>query len=83
MHYVLACYLIQVLETDNVNSKALFRRGQAYTSLNEFKLGLKDLFQVFEMCPGDKAILQEIKKVKKMENFYLKSEKTTFQKMFH
>lgn len=82
MHYVLTHYLIQVLETDNMNSKALFRRGQAYTSLNEYKLGLKDFSQVFEMCP-DKTILQEIKKIKKMENFYLKLEKTTCQKMFH
>ncbi|KYN00494.1 PREDICTED: peptidyl-prolyl cis-trans isomerase D [Cyphomyrmex costatus] len=72
----------EVLVTDNMNSKALFRRGQAYTSLNEYKLGLKDLFQVFHLCP-DKAILQEIKKVKKMENFYLELEKTTYQRMFH
>ncbi|XP_018301457.1 peptidyl-prolyl cis-trans isomerase D [Mycetomoellerius zeteki] len=72
----------EVLETDNTNSKALFRRGQAYTSLNEYKLGLKDLFQVFQLCP-DKTILKEIKKVKKMENFYLELEKTTYQRMFH
>ncbi|XP_011684552.1 PREDICTED: peptidyl-prolyl cis-trans isomerase D isoform X2 [Wasmannia auropunctata] len=52
----------EVLEIDDTNEKALFRRGQAYTSMNEYKLGLKDFFQVFELCP-DKAILQEIKKM--------------------
>lgn len=65
-----------------MNSKALFRRGQAYTSLSEYKLGLKDFFQVLETSP-DKFVLQEIKKVKKMQNFYLEIEKTTYQKMFH
>lgn len=82
LQYASTRYLIQVLETDNTNGKALFRRGQAYSFLNEYKLGLKDFSQAFELCP-DKVILQEIKKVKKMENFYLKLEKTTYQKMFH
>lgn len=82
LHYALIRYLIQVLQADNMNSKALFRRGQAYTFLNEYKLGLKDFCQVFELCPS-KTVLQEIKKVKKMDNFYLKLEKTACQKMFH
>lgn len=67
---------------DNMNAKALFRRGQAYVFLKEYKLGLKDFSQVFQMYP-DTAILEEIKKVKKMENFYLQLEKTMCQKMFH
>ncbi|TGZ46849.1 peptidyl-prolyl cis-trans isomerase D isoform X1 [Temnothorax longispinosus] len=72
----------EVLETDNMNSKALFRRGQAYTSLKEYKLGLDDLHQVFKMCP-DRVIELQIDKVKKMEKSYSKLEKTTYQKMFH
>ncbi|XP_071560065.1 peptidyl-prolyl cis-trans isomerase D isoform X3 [Temnothorax nylanderi] len=72
----------EVLETDNMNTKALFRRGQAYTSLNEYKLGLDDLHQVFKMCP-DRVIELQIDKVKKMEKSYSKLEKTTYQKMFH
>ncbi|XP_071560057.1 peptidyl-prolyl cis-trans isomerase D isoform X2 [Temnothorax nylanderi] len=55
----------EVLETDNMNTKALFRRGQAYTSLNEYKLGLDDLHQVFKMCP-DRVIELQIDKIIKV-----------------
>lgn len=73
----------EVLETDNTNGKALFRRGQAYSGLNEYKLGIADLERAFEMYPNDKDIAREIRKLKKMENSYLEFEKTTCQKMFH
>lgn len=71
------------METDNTNGKALFRRGQAYAGLNEYKLGIADLERALEMYPNDKDITQEIKKVKKMNKSYLEFEKTTCQKMFH
>ncbi|XP_011629445.2 LOW QUALITY PROTEIN: peptidyl-prolyl cis-trans isomerase D, partial [Pogonomyrmex barbatus] len=71
----------EVLQMDNTNGKAFFRRAQAYIHLNEYKLGLKDLLQAFDLCPDNKAILQEIKKVKQMENSYLKFEKITYRKM--
>ncbi|XP_070150287.1 peptidyl-prolyl cis-trans isomerase D isoform X1 [Polyergus mexicanus] len=73
----------KVLETDNTNGKALFRRGQAYTSLNEYKLGIADLERALEMYPNDKDITREIKKVKKMDKSYLDFEKAICQKMFH
>ncbi|XP_071643234.1 peptidyl-prolyl cis-trans isomerase D isoform X2 [Temnothorax longispinosus] len=59
----------EVLETDNMNSKALFRRGQAYTSLKEYKLGLDDLHQVFKMCP-DRVIELQIDKMIKLCKLY-------------
>ncbi|KMQ95238.1 peptidyl-prolyl cis-trans isomerase d-like protein [Lasius niger] len=76
----------EVLETDNTNGKALFRRGQAYTGLSEYKLGITDLERAFEMCPDKDTqdnIAKEIRKVKKMENSYLEFEKIICQKMFH
>lgn len=75
--------MIQVLKTDITNGKALFRRGQAYAGLNEYKLGIEDLERAFEMYPNDKDIIREIKKVKKMNKSYLEFEKTSCQKMFH
>ncbi|GAB1863458.1 40 kDa peptidyl-prolyl cis-trans isomerase [Camponotus japonicus] len=73
----------EVLETDNTNGKALFRRGQAYSGLNEYKLGIADLERAFEIYPNDKDITREIKRIKKLKNSYLEFEKTTCQKMFH
>lgn len=81
--------LIQVLEQyqgmDNTKAgKALFRRGQAYSGLNEYNLGMEDLERAFKICPNDKdIIIREIKKIKKLKNSYLEFEKTTCQKMFH
>lgn len=68
---------------DSTNSKALFRRGQAYVNLSEFKLGLADLQQALETCPNNKDIIREISKLKEMENSYLEIEKATCQKMFN
>ncbi|KYN34857.1 Peptidyl-prolyl cis-trans isomerase D [Trachymyrmex septentrionalis] len=74
----------EVLETDNINSKALFRRAQAYTSLNEYPLALKDLHQASDLCPDTRTLIsKEIKKVKEMGKVYLELEKTTYQRMFH
>lgn len=67
---------------DKANSKAYFRRGQAYIGLNEYELGLKDLQQALLECPSNKDILQEIHKVKKIKNSYLEIEKATYQRMF-
>ncbi|XP_032663670.1 peptidyl-prolyl cis-trans isomerase D isoform X2 [Odontomachus brunneus] len=71
-----------VLELDKANSKALFRRGQAYIGINEYGLGLADLQQALLECPNNKDIIQEINKVKKIINSYLITEKATCQRMF-
>lgn len=76
------CNLIQVLDLDKTNSKALFRRGQAYVGLTEYESGLTDLQQALLHCPNNKDIIQEINKVKKIKDSYLVTEKAVCQRMF-
>ncbi|XP_014487537.1 PREDICTED: peptidyl-prolyl cis-trans isomerase D isoform X2 [Dinoponera quadriceps] len=72
----------EVLKLDRANSKALFRRGQAYIGMNEYELGLADLQQALLECPNNKDIIQEINKIKKIMNSYLIREKASCQRMF-
>ncbi|XP_076641497.1 cyclophilin 40 [Halictus rubicundus] len=72
----------EVLQIDKNNSKALFRRSQAYMGLNEYDLGLKDLKQALQGAPNNKDILAEMEKVKKVMNSYLVIEKASCQRMF-
>ncbi|XP_076176310.1 cyclophilin 40 isoform X1 [Ptiloglossa arizonensis] len=72
----------EVLQLDKNNSKALFRRSQAYMGLNEYDLGLGDLKRALLISPNNKDILMEIEKVKKVMNSYLAIEKASCQRMF-
>ncbi|XP_024944752.1 peptidyl-prolyl cis-trans isomerase D isoform X2 [Cephus cinctus] len=72
----------EVLQMDKSNSKALFRRGQAYMGLNEYNLGLEDLKRADRECPNNKDIQAEISKVQKIIRTYLAVEKETCQRMF-
>ncbi|XP_031839609.1 cyclophilin 40 isoform X2 [Nomia melanderi] len=73
---------LMVLQMDKNNSKALFRRSQAYMGLNEYDFGLRDLKQALLGSPNNKDILMEIEKVKKIMNTYLAIEKASCQRMF-
>ncbi|XP_053975182.1 peptidyl-prolyl cis-trans isomerase D [Hylaeus anthracinus] len=72
----------EVLQLDKNNSKALFRRSQAYMGLNEYDLGLRDLKRASSISPNNKDILIEIEKVKKVMSSYLAIEKASCQRMF-
>lgn len=72
----------KVLALDKNNSKALFRRGQAYMGLNEYELGLADLRNASQGNPKNKNILKEIEKVKKVMQSYLVLEKARCKRMF-
>lgn len=72
----------RVLAADESNCKALFRRGQAYTGMNEYELGLADFQKCIEENPANKDILKEIEKVNKEKQSYLQFEKATCQRMF-
>lgn len=72
----------EVLQINQNNSKALFRRSQAYMGLNEYDLGLADLQQALLESPNNKDILLEIDKVKRVMNSYLVIERASCQKMF-
>ncbi|XP_034170813.1 cyclophilin 40 isoform X1 [Osmia lignaria lignaria] len=72
----------EVLQINKNNSKALFRRSQAYMGLNEYDLGLADLKQALLESPNNKDILQEMDKVKNVMKKYLAIERASCQRMF-
>ena len=45
---------MQVLETDSVNVKALFRRAQAYSALMDLDLAEQDLKKVLDIDPDNR-----------------------------
>nr|NP_001381134.1 peptidyl-prolyl cis-trans isomerase D [Nasonia vitripennis] len=72
----------QVLAVEPNNSKALFRRGQAYIGLNDYELALTDLKRANECSPSNKNILKEIDKVKQVMKSYLALEREQCKRMF-
>ena len=71
-----------VLEIQETNSKAIFRRGQALLGMNDFDAALKDLQKVRELQPEDKGVLNEIARAKKAKLEMVKKEKQLYSKMF-
>ncbi|CAG5102164.1 Similar to Ppid: Peptidyl-prolyl cis-trans isomerase D (Mus musculus) [Cotesia congregata] len=71
-----------VLSEDKTNTKALFRRSQAYIGLNDYETGLADLKQLQCIDPDNPEISREIDKVNKSITSYLNHEKQTFKRMF-
>ncbi|XP_070521316.1 peptidyl-prolyl cis-trans isomerase D isoform X2 [Cardiocondyla obscurior] len=71
----------EALTVNNMSSKALFRRGQAYACTNEYTLGLRDFNQAYEIS-GNKTILEKIDTLKKKQTAYVNEEKKACQKMF-
>lgn len=72
----------KVLEIQEGNVKALFRRGQCYLGKRDYDLALADFNQAKTLAPSDKGILNEIAKVKKAKLKYAQKEKKMFSKMF-
>eukprot|EP01065_Artemidia_motanka_P052002 TRINITY_DN9289_c0_g1_i1.p1 TRINITY_DN9289_c0_g1~~TRINITY_DN9289_c0_g1_i1.p1 ORF type:complete len:726 (+),score=329.10 TRINITY_DN9289_c0_g1_i1:120-2297(+) len=70
------------LEYDSGSAKALFRRGQAQRSMNNFQSAREDLLRAKELSGGDKAILKEIDALDKQEEQHKKKEKAMYSKMF-
>ena len=71
-----------MLEIDESNKKALFRRGQARFGMKDYDLALKDLNVVSKMEPTDKAVANELVKVKKAKQIHVEKEKSMYGKMF-
>ena len=72
----------QVLFIEENNTKALFRRGQAYVGLNEYELGLEDLKRSLNQDPNNKEIAKEIDKLNKTMKSYLAVERAACKRMF-
>ncbi|XP_046853166.1 peptidyl-prolyl cis-trans isomerase D-like [Xenia sp. Carnegie-2017] len=73
----------EVIENfDESNVKALFRRGQAYTSLRNFDKAMADLQNAAKLAPADKGIRNALVKVKSQIKDQKEREKQMYSKMF-
>ena len=71
-----------VLEVQETNSKAIFRRGQALLGMKDFDAALQDLQKARELQPEDKGVLNEIARAKKAKLDMVQKEKQLYAKMF-
>ncbi|XP_043113195.1 peptidyl-prolyl cis-trans isomerase D [Puntigrus tetrazona] len=72
----------EALELNQTNTKALFRRAQAWQGLKEFSKAMIDLKKAQEIAPDDKAIGNEMLKVKQQVKEEKEKEKKIYAKMF-
>uniref|UniRef100_A0A8C1IV06 peptidylprolyl isomerase n=1 Tax=Cyprinus carpio TaxID=7962 RepID=A0A8C1IV06_CYPCA len=72
----------EALELNQTNTKALFRRAQAWQGLKEFNKAMGDLKKAQEIAPDDKAIGNEMLKLKQQVKEEKEKEKKIYAKMF-
>lgn len=72
----------KVIEVDEENVKALFRRGQCHLGKRDYDWALIDLNKARQLEPNDKGILNEIAKTKKAKMEYAKKERAMYSKLF-
>lgn len=72
----------EALELDQANTKALFRRAQAWQGLKEFSKAMVDLKKAQGIAPEDKAISNEMKRVQLKVQEEKEREKKIYAKMF-
>jgi len=72
----------EVLELNQSNTKALFRRAQGWQGLKEFSKAMTDLKKAQEIAPEDKAIGNEMKRVQLKVKEEKEKEKKIYSKMF-
>ncbi|XP_077387918.1 peptidyl-prolyl cis-trans isomerase D [Festucalex cinctus] len=72
----------EALELDKGNTKALFRRAQAWQGLKEYSQAMSDLKAAQGIAPEDKAISNEMKRVQLQVQQEKEREKKIYAKMF-
>lgn len=72
----------EALDLNQTNTKALFRRAQAWQGLKEFNKAMIDLKKAHEIAPDDKAIGNEMLKLKQQVKEEKEKEKKIYAKMF-
>ncbi|XP_018591505.1 peptidyl-prolyl cis-trans isomerase D [Scleropages formosus] len=72
----------QALDLNPSNTKALYRRAQAWQGMKEYDQAMADLKKAQEISPADKAIGNEMLKVKQKVKEEKEREKKTYAKMF-
>ncbi|XP_074530060.1 peptidyl-prolyl cis-trans isomerase D [Halichoeres trimaculatus] len=72
----------EALELDPANTKALFRRAQAWQGLKDYSQAMADLRKAQGVAPEDKAITNEVKRVQLKIQEEKEKEKKIYAKMF-
>ncbi|XP_039965166.1 peptidyl-prolyl cis-trans isomerase D-like [Bactrocera tryoni] len=64
------------------HAKAYYRRGQANIGLKEYECAIADLNHANEITPGDKCILSELARAKRLLSNYNQSQKKAMKNLF-
>lgn len=74
--------LTEVLRLDAQNTKALYRRAQAYIKMKDFEEASNDLQSALKVNPEDKAVKSEMANVKNLISQKKKKDKEIYSKLF-
>jgi len=74
--------LTEVLVLDDVNTKALYRRAQAYIQMKDYEEANDDLDSALKISPDDKAIQREKTNVRTLIAQKKKRDKEIYSKLF-
>jgi len=72
----------KALDIDSSNIKALFRKGQAHSRMNEFEKAKSDFLEAIQRAPENKEVKQELEILKKKMAAYKQQEKQMFAGLF-
>jgi len=72
----------KALDIDSSNIKALFRKGQAHSRMNEFEKAKTDFLEAIKLSPENKEVKQELEILKKKMTAYKQQEKQMFAGLF-
>lgn len=72
----------EALAINQSNTKALYRRAQAWQAKKDYDQALNDLKKALDITPEDKAVNNEILRVKQKKKELKEKEKATYAKMF-
>ncbi|OQR67250.1 peptidyl-prolyl cis-trans isomerase FKBP4-like, partial [Tropilaelaps mercedesae] len=72
----------EILAIDEKNVKALFRRGQARLTINEFDTAMADFNSCLKVEPENKAALSQLQLAKAKQRAQLEKEKKMYKAMF-
>ncbi|XP_078262730.1 peptidyl-prolyl cis-trans isomerase D [Rhinoraja longicauda] len=72
----------EALAINQSNTKALYRRAQAWQAKKDYDKALDDLKKALDITPEDKAVNNELLRVKQKKKELKDKEKATYAKMF-
>jgi len=73
--------LLKVLEIEDFNDKALYRRGKSYLALQKFDLAEKDLKKAYNINSNDAGIKEALNQLKREKAKYEKEKNEEMKKL--